>query len=291
MLLVFYWGINFLNKNERLKSTNTYYAVYDNANGLQRKSPVVINGVSVGSVSAINLGKNNKVVATLLVESQYKLPVGTTAAVNSGGILDKKNINLSFGSSTAVMRSGDTLQAIPGGSDLMGMVSPMATKADSLLAQLNTIAASMQMMLSIQNQNNLSASLSNIAKLSDNLNEVTGELSKMAAENHAGFNTLVSELSATSSNLNSVSDNLRSSNAQITSLIQNADSTLVHTRALSATLDRHAAQGTLLHVMQNDSLYVNLNQAVKSLDALLVDLKKNPEDYVHLSVFGGKKKK
>ncbi len=290
MLIVLYWGINFLNKNERLKSTHTYYAVYDNANGLQRKSPVIINGVSVGSVTGIALSKQNKVVVTLQVESKLKLPVGTTAAVSSGGILDKKNINLTFGSSTATMRSGDTLRAVIGGSDIFSAIPPIANKADSLIAQLNAIATAMQSLFSAQNQNNITASLSNISELSSNLNKATVELNKIATENRANLNSMISELNATSSNLNSVSDNLKNNNEQITSLIKNADATLVHTQALTATLDRYAAQGELLNVMKNDSLYLNLNRTVKSLDALLVDLKKNPSDYVHLSVFGGKKK-
>lgn len=291
MLIVFYWGINFLNKNERLKSTDTYYVVYDNANGLQRKSPVIINGVSVGSVTNIVLSEQNKVVVTLQVESQHKLPEGTAAAVSSGGILDKKNINLLFTGSTATMCSGDTLVSAAGSGDIFSAIPPIAGKADSLMAQLNAIAAAMQTLLSAQNRNSLTASISNIAELSSNLSTATAELSKIASENHANINTLVSELSTTSSNLNSVSGNLKNSNEQITSLIKNADATLAHTQALTATLDRYAAQGELLNVMKNDSLYLNLNRTVSSLDALLVDLKKNPSDYVHLSVFGGKKKK
>ncbi len=291
MLIVLYWGINFLNKNERLKSTNTYYAVYDNASGLQRKSPVIINGVSVGSVTAITLNRHNKVVVTLEVESKHKLPEGSMAAVSSGGILDKKNINLIFTTNDSYMQSGDTLRAVVGNDDIMSMMGPIAGKADSLVAQLNAIATAMQAMLSVQNQQNLTSSISSVAELSNNLSKATAELNKIASENHANFNTMVSELSTASSNLNSVSGNLKNSNEQITSLIKNADATMANTQALTATLDKYAAQGQLLNVMQNDSLYVNLNRTVKSLDALLVDLKKNPEDYVHLSVFGGSKKK
>jgi len=292
MLVVLYLGINYLNKNEQLKGSDTYYVVYDNANGVQRKSPVIINGVSVGSVTGVALGKQNRVVVTLGVDARYRLPVGTTAAVSSGGILDKKNISLLLGSSEdELIRPNDTLRAAAGGGDIMSMIDPIAGKADSLISQLNAIAAAMQVMLGAQNQSSLASSLSNLQHLTDNLSKASVELSKILAENHAGINSVVRELNQTSGNLNAVSGNLKSSNEQITSLIKNADATLANTSALSATLDRYAAQGELLHVMQNDSLYVNLNRTVKSLDALLVDLKSNPSDYVHLSLFGGKKKK
>ncbi|MDR1021671.1 MAG: MlaD family protein [Prevotellaceae bacterium] len=291
MLIVLYWGINFLNKNERLQRTVTYYAVYSNANGLQRKSPIMINGVTVGSVSAVELSSNrSEVVATLQVSAQYKLPVGTTATVSSGGILDKKNITLTLAGSSTFHKANDTLKASSAGSDLMSMAAPIAGKADSLLAQLNSVAAALQAMMSAQHQAYIATSLSSIASLSENLNKAATELGNIAAENHRGVNAMVSELSEASSNLNAISGNLKNSNEEITSLIKNTDATFANTQALTATLSRYVAQGTLLSAMQNDSLYVNLNRTVSSLNALLTDLKSNPDSYVHFSMFGGKSK-
>lgn len=291
MLIVLYWGINFLNKNERLKSTTNYYVVYSNANGLQRKSPVMISGVTVGSVSAVVLSRQNSVVVTLQISSQYKLPVGTIAMVSSGGILDKKNITLALSGSNVFHRANDTIRAGLAGGDIMSMAGDVAGRADSLLAQLNSIAKAMQAILNAQNQAYVAASLSGIASLSSNLNNATTELSGIAAENHKNINALVSDLRETSANLNAVSGNLKSSNENITSLIKNADATFANAQALTATLNRYTAQGTLLSAMQNDSLYVSLNRTVNSLNALLTDLKNNPDDYVHFSMFGGKSKK
>jgi phospholipid/cholesterol/gamma-HCH transport system substrate-binding protein len=252
----------------------------------------MINGVTVGSVSAVELSSNNRgVVATLQIGVQHKLPVGTTAAVSSGGILDKKNVTLTLSNDPAFHRANDTLKASPAGSDIMGMAGPIASKTDSLLAQLNSIAAALQAMLSVQNQAYIATSLSNMAVLSENLNKAATALSGIAAENRREINVMVGELSEASSNLNAVSGNLKSSNEEISSLIENAAATFDNTQALTETLNRYTAQGTLLSSMQNDSLYINLNRTVKSLDALLVDLKKNPESYVHFSMFGGKSAK
>ncbi|MDR0414901.1 MAG: MlaD family protein [Prevotellaceae bacterium] len=292
MLIVLYWGINFLNKNESLKRTDAYYVTYSNANGLQRKSPVMISGVAVGNVSAVELSGSGSVVVTLQVSAQHKLPVGTTAAVGSGGLLGKKNITLALANgSSALHKAGDTLKASASDGDIMSMAAPIAGKADSLLAQLNSVAADLHAMMSAQNQANIVTSLSNIAALSDNLNRAAAELSSIAAENRKGVSAMVSELSEASSNINAISDNLKSNNEEVTSLIKNADATFANAQALSATLNRYVEQGTLLSSMQNDSLYVNLNCTVNSLNALLIDLKNNPKDYVHFSMFGGKSKR
>jgi phospholipid/cholesterol/gamma-HCH transport system substrate-binding protein len=291
MLIVLYWGINFLNKNERLKRTTTYYVAYDNAGGLQRKSPVTISGVTVGSVSAVELGRQGGVVVTLQVGSQYKLPLGTTAAVSSGGILDKKNIALALSGSSAFHRANDTIRAGLAGGDVMSMAGGIAGKTDSLLAQLSGIAAAMQAVLSAQNQAHVATSLADVASLSRNLNAATAELGKIAAENRSAISALMGDLRETSGNLSAVSGNLKNSNEAVTSLIKNADATFANAQALTETLSRYADQGTLLRSMQNDSLYVNLNRTVGSLNALLTDLKNNPDDYVHFSMFGGKSRK
>jgi phospholipid/cholesterol/gamma-HCH transport system substrate-binding protein len=44
-------------------------------------------------------------------------------------------------------------------------------------------------------------------------------------------------------------------------------------------------------LLYNDSLYVNLERSARDLDNLLIDLKENPNRYVHFSVFGRKEKK
>ena len=43
-------------------------------------------------------------------------------------------------------------------------------------------------------------------------------------------------------------------------------------------------------LINNDSLYLNLEQATLELDKLLEDIRVNPKRYVHFSIFGRKDK-
>jgi phospholipid/cholesterol/gamma-HCH transport system substrate-binding protein len=43
-------------------------------------------------------------------------------------------------------------------------------------------------------------------------------------------------------------------------------------------------------LISNDSLFNNLNDASKSIDLLLEDIRLNPKRYIHFSVFGKKNK-
>lgn len=290
MLLVLYWGINFLNKNKALRSTSNYYIVFNAAEGLERKSPVFINGVSIGRVSQVSLGTENNVIVGINISKQLKLPIGTAACIASGGLLDKKNISLKLSNSNTFYQPNDTIIAANCDNDIFSSVAPIAEKADSLITQFNELLSSLNSAIDQQNQDNLKKSLHNISKLSDNLNQMTSGLNRMIGSNEENIEVLLSSLSKSSENLKLVSENLKNNNQQISSLIANADSTFSNTNKLTSALRTGTEQGKLLSIMQQDTLYINLNRTISNLDSLINDIHSNPKDYVSFSIFGGKKK-
>ena len=59
-----------------------------------------------------------------------------------------------------------------------------------------------------------------------------------------------------------------------------------------AILGRNGSgKSTLGKLMNDPSIYDNLNHTVQSADSLVSDLKAHPKRYVHFSVFGKKEKK
>ena len=54
-IAILYLGFNFLKGSDLFSPNNTYYAVYDNIDGLNVSNPVLINGFSVGRVSDIEI--------------------------------------------------------------------------------------------------------------------------------------------------------------------------------------------------------------------------------------------
>ncbi len=52
-IIVFVWLFNFLKGKDLLKSTATYYTVYDKVGGLAESSPVEVNGYKVGVVRSV----------------------------------------------------------------------------------------------------------------------------------------------------------------------------------------------------------------------------------------------
>jgi phospholipid/cholesterol/gamma-HCH transport system substrate-binding protein len=94
------------------------------------------------------------------------------------------------------------------------------------------------------------------------------------------------KLGKTISNLESVSDTLAA--ADLYATVANLKSTLENTALILEKMNN--GEGTTGQLLTNDSLYINLNNSVASLDSLLKDLKANPKRYVHFSLFGKKNK-
>ena len=108
-------------------------------------------------------------------------------------------------------------------------------------------------------------------------------------------------------NVESITRNIKNNNAQITNAINNI-SKMTDTLAaahLSKTLNStqkalqnfeeitdkiNKGKGTLGMLVNNDSLYYQLEGSSKNLNLFLQDLKAHPKKYVHFSVFGKKDK-
>ena len=48
--------------------------------------------------------------------------------------------------------------------------------------------------------------------------------------------------------------------------------------------------GSLSKLLNQDSIYNELSNAIKSMDQLLIDVKENPKRYVNISLWGSDKK-
>ncbi|MFZ7169265.1 MAG: MlaD family protein, partial [Bacteroidota bacterium] len=49
----FFWGMNFLKGTDLFSTSNKYYVVYDDVNGIVKSNPVIMNGFKIGQVDKI----------------------------------------------------------------------------------------------------------------------------------------------------------------------------------------------------------------------------------------------
>jgi phospholipid/cholesterol/gamma-HCH transport system substrate-binding protein len=295
-ILVFIWLYNFLKGKDLFSSTNSYYAVYNQINGLAESSPVEINGYKVGVVQSIVFLKDGtgRLVVKMSVVKGFDLPEKTVATVTTATVLAGMKIRLVFGNGPGIYKNGDTIPGILEDGILTRLGSelgPVKDKVVSMIGTLDSVLTGINNLINPELSKNLNGSMANLNHFTKNLDDVMSsreaELKSMLAD-LSRFSKMLSDksnkLGTTLDNLQTITDTLAA--ADLYKTVTNLKSTLERTSQLMDGINK--GKGTAGQLFTNDSLYKSLNNGIASLDSLLKDVKANPKRYVHFSLFGKK---
>lgn len=98
-------------------------ARFPNVAGINVGSDVRLSGMRVGSVTAQKLDPQTyQAVLTLSVDSAVQLPIDSSAAITSEGLLGGNFIALVPGGDPEMLRPGEEISDTQGATDLMGLI-------------------------------------------------------------------------------------------------------------------------------------------------------------------------
>lgn len=83
-------------------------AVFDDVGGLSQRSPVKISGVKVGRVAGIQLDEDLRARVSLDLDPRIELPIDSSAAIRTAGLLGDQFVSLEPGAEDDLMRPGET---------------------------------------------------------------------------------------------------------------------------------------------------------------------------------------
>ncbi len=292
-------GYSFLRGNDIFSGSNRFYAIYNSVDGLSVSKPVLVNGFPIGRVSKMKLRPDGRTTVEFKVDEQYKVPSNTLARLVSTDLLGGKAIVFEYGNSNTYAEDKDTLHANIQGS-LASSLQPIQTKAENLMAKLDSSLASVNKILNPNFQKNVDRSFASIANSLQTLEGTTKKIDALVAGQTEHINGILSNTEVVSTNLKNSSLNLTGitknfeqvskdvSNANIKQTLDNANKAMADLQATISKLNSN--KGTLGLLLNDDKMYKNLNDASANLNNLFIDIKAHPKNYVSFSVFGGKKK-
>ncbi|HYB97851.1 MAG TPA: outer membrane lipid asymmetry maintenance protein MlaD [Candidatus Limnocylindrales bacterium] len=85
------------------------YATFDQIAGLKPKAPVEIAGVKVGAVTGISLDETYRARVDMDLDADLKLPVDSSAAIVTAGLLGDRYIQLSPGAEDRHLAPGEQI--------------------------------------------------------------------------------------------------------------------------------------------------------------------------------------
>lgn len=294
-LTILYFGFRFLKGTDLFTTTNTYYVVYKDVDGLTASNPVIINGFPVGRVNKITyvpeLG--NRMLVELDVDEDVALSSDTQAKLEDAGALGGKQIRILPGKSSSPLQMNDTL---PGFTEA-GIMAMLSEKAGPLTGSVET---------TLKRLNGLLAEFEGIGKETKGLmasaKGTSDQLNATLAENRSQLKALLTKLNSMAEGLNKTQAKLNpilENSEKLTKKLADADTPelVASLKETSSELNKtlkaiNQAKGTAGKLIHDDKLYTNLNKTLADLDSILVDFQARPKRYIpNVSVFGGKNKK
>ena len=211
-----------------------------------------------------------------------RIPKGSTAEVVSD-LLGNVQVNLLLANNPREkLEPGDRIVGrVNDGA--MGKLKEMIPAVERILPKLDSIMSSLNTLLA---DPAFAQSVHNIQQITGGLTQTTSQLNTLLAGLNKDVPQLMTNTNGVLDQANQLAGNLAQVNVGET--MQKINSTLDNVQKLSAQLNN--PQGTLGLLLNDASLYNNLNSTMRDADSLLVNFKAHPKRYVHFSIFGKKDK-
>jgi phospholipid/cholesterol/gamma-HCH transport system substrate-binding protein len=280
--------------------TYNLYMYLDNTTGLVKGAPVTLGGYKIGDIQEVTFinqqsGGSIKIKLRILAEYKNRITASSYAEINSIGILGDKFVNISLGSrseqplpenSTIQFKESLNLENIavkltPGIDNLNNILKNISAITDTIAAGKGTAG---QLLADSRIADEISGILKDINSITGQVRSKKGSLGKVIYDDN-----LYLSLQEASDNLNKISGDIKSGKGSIGRLIVN-DSLYNNINSagekINTLLDNTGRDSTIINgLMKDKNLYRQLSETISNLNALIIDLKNNPEKYIDISVF------
>ncbi|MEG9326661.1 MlaD family protein [Salinimicrobium catena] len=286
-ILLFIFGYSFLKGKNWFDSSRTFYAVYNDVEGLTPSSPVTINGLEVGNVTDISfLDTSGRLVVTFTVDNEFPFAKSSVAQIYGGGLIGGKSVAILPKYEQGNMaKSGDTLEsAIEEG--LLELVNerltPLQEKVEKVIVSTDSLVNAFNQVLNEETRKDLKNSIENLSLTVASLRSTARSADNILSENSPKLNRTFTNLDEMTTNLNNFSDTL----AQVDLKRMTNDLETAVSNFEDVTNKLNNGDGTAARLINDPTVYNNLERATNQLDELIQDIKLNPKRYVHFSIFG-----
>jgi len=283
-VIILFFGMNFLKGLSLFSNDNNYFVAFQDVTGLSESSPIYADGFKVGVVKGVSYdyGNNTDIKVKIQVDKNLRIPKGSSAEIVSD-MLGNVRVNLLINrSENEFLTPGDVIVgrvsagAIGKVADMIPAIEKMLPKLDSIMASLNTLLADPA----------IAQSLHNIKNVTANLTTTSQQLNVLMSGLNQGVPTMMHKANGVLDNTNRLTANL--ANVDVAGTMAEVNQTLAGVQAFTDKLNN---KNSSLGLLMNDaSVYNNLNSTMRNADSLMVNIRQHPKRYVHFSVFGKKDK-
>ena len=280
-------GINLFEKNRK------FTVKYEKVDGLSSSNPVTLNGFKIGKVQKINFNPNNtrELLVDIIIENDVLFPKTSLAELYETGLIGGKAIAIipDYKNDSTIASDGDLLKGVikPGLTELVNQILPQVQlQIEALIKNAEIVLGNINTLFDEETKQELRSSIQDFSNLTKNLSETSDEISNLIVNNSENLTNTISELSKASSNIRTISDSI--SEEEVLKITSNLNELVSNLNTITKSLKD--SEGTAGQLINDKSIYKNLENATNELNILIKDIKLNPGRYINFSVFGKKNK-
>ncbi len=276
-LVILYFGLNYLKGINIFKPTNHYYVQFKNIPELQKSSAVYVDGFQVGIVSAIeyNYDQPENITVQISLNKSMKIQSGSYVELSS---------SLTAGASLHIVLNKYVTTYCSIGDTITGnlRVGPMDKVTNEIIPQVSSLLPKIDSILTgldrLVNHQALQQSVDYIEQTTHNLALASTQLNALMRQD---IPVIVHNFKDISNDLTIISGNFKRLDFETT--LTQLNSTLDNVEKVSLKLNSNDNSIGLL--LNDRTLYDNLNNVSENASSLLIDLQAHPKKYVKLSLF------
>ena len=285
-VVVFWWGNRVFSNLPLFSQGKTFYADLNHTQGLVSGSLVDIHGVGVGTVTEIIYRQQGPRVQ-FYVDNDVVLPQGSYVSAGGSNIFSDPRLAIVLGPDEHDPHEpGDVIPARDQ-TDLLGTLTEqtpdMLSRADTVLETTSQVVSTALDLL-VTPQGDLRQTLNSIRVSAD-------ALAAFLDEDEGSFNAIIADVKQLSQTLITLAqDSLAHTAGRINAVAARLDTYILELEATTAELNEvlvkiNNGQGTLGRLVNEDSLYANLDGSAAALRRILEQFEEDPDHYMqHLKV-------
>jgi phospholipid/cholesterol/gamma-HCH transport system substrate-binding protein len=269
---LFFWGLFYLLGTPLFRGGMDVTVILNNGGGLKRSDPVQLQGVMVGNVRDVRLNPAGGVLVGLRLDDGLALPTDTRAVVR-GDVFGAHVVDLLPGSSMLRLSAGDTIR---------GGASPELSQiATDLSSRVESVLLSADALLSPQAVRDVHATASVLPAGAQELRAAFAELALASAALRRTAERV--EGADTGTRLNSTLGEVEASARALTAAAGRMEESLGSFASVLGKIDN--GNGTLGRLVNDTTMYSEMNQTLREMRALATDIRERPSRYITVRIF------
>ena len=258
------------------------HAVFPSAGGIDPGDVVNINGLEKGEVKKVSLHERG-VLLTMEIDSEVRIPDDSKVVLQAIGLMGERIVSMTIGESESYLDPGAVMEGTydQGISEVLASLGRTMSDFKRLMEDVSRITDV------LMEEERLERVIGNLASVTNELNDLVSNEGPALENGIKSFADAAGRidglLERNSSLIDSMVVSLDEASSALPDLLQRIGNV---TDALSNVVKRlESDDNTMGVLLQDRELVDSFQKAIKDLDELVTDIKKNPKKYLKLEIF------